>query len=118
MLCVVSFVAGTVLWFLGGLEAVDSWHDVPMDEAMWEAWCVTPLKERTTSVVSLTFSRPPSNRLLVLSSSAQSEANGYYVRCVAGVLTAVGVVFTCCLTAMLTDTVRTRQNRCVFGATV
>ena len=42
MLCLVSFVAGTVLWFLGGLGAVGSWQDVPMDEAIWEAWCASP----------------------------------------------------------------------------
>ena len=33
----IAFMAGTGLWFLGGFYG-ESWNDVPMDEAMWQAW--------------------------------------------------------------------------------
>jgi hypothetical protein len=51
------------------------------------------------------------HRLLIISSYAQAEAFGYYERIIAGVMSAVGVVFICYLTAMLAEFVRMQQTR-------
>jgi len=49
--------------------------------------------------------------MLIISSYAQAEAFGYYERIIAGLMSAVGVVFICYLTAMLAEFVRVQQSR-------